>query len=136
MEAFSQGVPVVASGNSSLGEVAGGAALVIDPRDPASIADGILRAQDPAVAADLRERGLARWAAYDAAAVAGRVTRLVAGMTGRAAPAGASPHAGGSGGGAVGEVGDGDAGGGADAHDERPGHRERVGEAVGQRGDA
>jgi glycosyltransferase involved in cell wall biosynthesis len=135
-EAFSQGVPVVASGNSSLGEVAGGAALVIDPRDPASIADGILRAQDPEVAARLRDLGLARWAAHDPEAVAGQVIRLVAAMTGRPTPAGGSPRAGGAGGGAVGDVGAGDAGGGADGHDERAGDRERVGEAVGQRGDA
>jgi len=135
-EAFSQGVPVVASGNSSLGEVAGGAALVIDPRDPASIADGILRSQDPAVAARLRRRGLARWAAYDPAAVAANVTRVVAEMIGGAAGSASADAGRAVGGGAVGEVGGGDARRRPDGHHEGPGDRERVGEAVGQRGDA
>ena len=38
------GTPVVTSNVSSLPEVAGGAALLVDPYDPASIADGICRA--------------------------------------------------------------------------------------------
>jgi glycosyltransferase involved in cell wall biosynthesis len=78
LEAFSQGVPVVTAGNSSLGEVAGDAALIVDPGDARSIADGMLAVQDPATAADLRARGDARWAAYDAGAVARDVVATVA----------------------------------------------------------
>ncbi len=44
LEAMSQGVPVVTSTGSSTEEVAGGAAVLVDPTDVASIADGILRA--------------------------------------------------------------------------------------------
>jgi glycosyltransferase involved in cell wall biosynthesis len=44
LEAMSQGAPVVTSRGSSTEEVAGGAAVLVDPADVASIADGILRA--------------------------------------------------------------------------------------------
>ncbi len=43
LEAMSQGTPVVTSRGSSTEEVAGGAAVLVDPTDVASIADGILR---------------------------------------------------------------------------------------------
>ena len=38
------GTPVVTSNVSSLPEIAGGAAILVDPHEPASIADGITRA--------------------------------------------------------------------------------------------
>ena len=44
VEAMSQGTPVVTSRGSSTEEVSGGAAVLVDPTDVASIADGILRA--------------------------------------------------------------------------------------------
>lgn len=43
LEAFSAGVPVVTSRVSSLPEVGGDAAILIDPTDPASISSGLLR---------------------------------------------------------------------------------------------
>jgi glycosyltransferase involved in cell wall biosynthesis len=67
-EAFAHRVPVVTSAGSSLGEVAGDAAVFVDPDDPRSIADGIAQVQDPEVRERLREAGTARWEAYDPAA--------------------------------------------------------------------
>lgn len=43
LEAMAQGTPVVTSANGATEEVAGGAAVLVDPLDVASIADGILR---------------------------------------------------------------------------------------------
>ncbi len=61
LEAMARGVPVACSNASSLPEVAGDAALLFDPRDVAAIASAIRRLLDePALAASLRERGLAR----------------------------------------------------------------------------
>jgi glycosyltransferase involved in cell wall biosynthesis len=61
LEAMACGTPVVTSNVSSLPEIAGGAAILVDPYDPASIADGILRAvTDETLRAELIRRGLAR----------------------------------------------------------------------------
>ena len=43
LEAMASGTPVVTSNVSSLPEVAGGAALLVDPHDPDAIADGIFQ---------------------------------------------------------------------------------------------
>ena len=61
LEAMACGTPVVTSNVSSLPEIAGDAALLVDPYDPDSIADGIRQAvADAAVRARLIERGYAR----------------------------------------------------------------------------
>jgi glycosyltransferase involved in cell wall biosynthesis len=61
LEAMASGTPVVTSNVSSLPEVAGEAALLVDPYDPAAIADGIYRVlTDDRLRRDLRTRGLAR----------------------------------------------------------------------------
>ena len=61
LEAMACGTPVVTSNVSSLPEVAGGAAILVDPYDADSIADGITRAvTDEALRAELIARGLAR----------------------------------------------------------------------------
>lgn len=60
IEAMASGVPVVTSNDSSLTEVAGNAAILVDPRSVASIADGIQEARSPENHSALRERGLAR----------------------------------------------------------------------------
>jgi glycosyltransferase involved in cell wall biosynthesis len=44
LDAMAMGAPVVTSAASAMPEAAGGAAVLVDPRDEASIADGILRA--------------------------------------------------------------------------------------------
>ena len=65
-EAMACGCPVVTSDCSAMPEVAGGAALLADPRDPGAIAAALKRAvEDPALAADLRARGLRRAAELD-----------------------------------------------------------------------
>lgn len=61
LEAMANGTPVVTSNVSSLPEVAGNAALLVDPYDVASIAEGIRRAvTDEALRADLIARGHTR----------------------------------------------------------------------------
>jgi len=55
------GTPVVTSNVSSLPEVAGGAALLVDPYDAEAIAQGIVRAvTDETLRAELIAKGLAR----------------------------------------------------------------------------
>ena len=61
LEAMACGAPVVTSNVSSLPEVAGGAALLVDPYDEEAIAAGIVRAvTDEALRADLIARGRER----------------------------------------------------------------------------
>lgn len=61
LEAMSCGAPVLTSPLSSLPEVAGDAALYVDPRSPAELAAALRRlAAEPELRAELRERGLER----------------------------------------------------------------------------
>jgi glycosyltransferase involved in cell wall biosynthesis len=61
LEAMACGAPVVTSNVSSLPEIAGNAAILVDPYEPASIADGIRRAvTDEGLRAQVIERGFAR----------------------------------------------------------------------------
>ena len=61
LEAMASGTPVVTSNLSSLPEVTGDAAVLIDPYDPSAIADGIHRVlTDETLRRDLRRKGLAR----------------------------------------------------------------------------
>ena len=61
LEAMASGTPVVTSNVSSLPEVAGDAAVLVDPYDPAAIAGGIARVlTDERLRSDLRTKGLAR----------------------------------------------------------------------------
>jgi glycosyltransferase involved in cell wall biosynthesis len=61
LEAMASGTPVVTSNLSSLPEVAGDAALLVDPYDPDAIADGIYRVlTDDALRRAMHVKGIAR----------------------------------------------------------------------------
>jgi glycosyltransferase involved in cell wall biosynthesis len=65
LEAMASRTPVVSSNASSLPEVVGDAAVLVDPYDPESIADGMRRVlTDADLRADLIARGLQRARAY------------------------------------------------------------------------
>jgi len=65
LEAMAAGVPVLTSNRSSLPEVVGDAALLVDPDDTAAIAAGLQRLlTDPKLTASLRERGPRRAAEF------------------------------------------------------------------------
>jgi glycosyltransferase involved in cell wall biosynthesis len=65
LEAMASGTPVVTSNVSSLPEVVGDAALLIDPMNPAAIADAMRRVlDDGALRADLIRRGCQRVKAF------------------------------------------------------------------------
>lgn len=65
LEAMACGAPVVTSSVSATAEMAGDAALLVDPRDTEAIADAIERvASDADLAADLRARGFRRAAEF------------------------------------------------------------------------
>ncbi|HXA52858.1 MAG TPA: glycosyltransferase family 1 protein, partial [Candidatus Acidoferrum sp.] len=61
LEAFSAGLPVLTSNRSALPEVAGDAALLVDPLDTDSIAEGLRRiTRDADLRAELARRGRLR----------------------------------------------------------------------------
>jgi glycosyltransferase involved in cell wall biosynthesis len=65
VEAMALGVPVVASGTSSIPEVAGDAALLVDPEDAAAIEAALLRLlRDDGLRATLIDKGLRRAARF------------------------------------------------------------------------
>ncbi|HUG17311.1 MAG TPA: glycosyltransferase family 1 protein [Thermomicrobiales bacterium] len=64
LEAMACGCPVVTSDRSSMPEVAGGAAILVDPTDVSSIRAGIERAMLPKERARLVDAGLRRAAAF------------------------------------------------------------------------
>jgi glycosyltransferase involved in cell wall biosynthesis len=61
LDAMARGVPVLTSNRSATREVAGSAALLIDPADVESIASGLLRiVHNPTLRSQMRQAGLAR----------------------------------------------------------------------------
>jgi glycosyltransferase involved in cell wall biosynthesis len=65
LEAMASGTPVVTSNVSSLPEVTGDAAILVDPYDPEAIANGIYRVlTDEMLRRDLRRKGVARAAQF------------------------------------------------------------------------
>lgn len=65
LEAMASGAPVVTSNVSSMPEIAGDAAVLVDPLDEAAITSAILAVlTDPALAESLRNRGAARASAF------------------------------------------------------------------------
>jgi glycosyltransferase involved in cell wall biosynthesis len=91
LEAMASGTPVVTSNVSSLPEVAGDAALLVNPLDPAEIADGILRVlTDEALRRDLRRKGLVRASQFSWESSARRVRDIYT-QVGASAPLPAHP---------------------------------------------
>jgi len=82
LEAMAQGTPVVTSEGTSTEELAGDAALLVDPRDPTAIAAALERLlTDEELAARLRDAGPARAAEYTwarSAQLVGEAYRAVA----------------------------------------------------------
>jgi glycosyltransferase involved in cell wall biosynthesis len=77
LEAMALGAPVITSNVSSLPEVVGDAAILIDPRDPEAIADAMARIlSEPELRADLVRRGLARVSAFSWDRAAARVHEI------------------------------------------------------------
>ena len=77
LEAMASGTPVVTSNVSSLPEVVGDAALLIDPYQPEAIADAIERVlTNAALREDLRTRGLARVREFSWERSVGRVRQI------------------------------------------------------------
>jgi glycosyltransferase involved in cell wall biosynthesis len=70
IEAMAAGAPVVTSRTGAAPEIAGGAAVLVDPFDVASIAAGLDQATIPAEAERLREEGRARVGRFDWASAA------------------------------------------------------------------
>ena len=72
------GTPVVTSNVSSMPDVAGKAALFVDPTDEAAMAEAITRvATDDALSAALRRLGLAHAPGYSWARAAGEVLDIL-----------------------------------------------------------
>jgi glycosyltransferase involved in cell wall biosynthesis len=74
LEAMACGAPVVTSAGGATEEVAGGAAVLVDPLDPASIAAGLERAMQHRD--ELRARGLERAREFSWAEVARRTREI------------------------------------------------------------
>jgi glycosyltransferase involved in cell wall biosynthesis len=77
LEAMSLGTPVLTSRESSLPEIAGQAALLVDPYDPRDIAAGLQRlAEDGAFCAELSRRGGIQATQFDMAHYRDRISAL------------------------------------------------------------
>lgn len=71
IEAMAAGCPVITCGHTSTGEIAGDAAILVDPEDHGAIADGIVTlARDDAAHADHRRVGLKQAARFSVEAMA------------------------------------------------------------------
>jgi glycosyltransferase involved in cell wall biosynthesis len=97
LEAMASGTPVVTSNVSSLPEVAGDAAVLVDPYDPAAIAQGMRRVlTDDRLRRELRTKGLARARQFSWEASVRRVREIYGEVAetvgGTARPAHSSAH--------------------------------------------
>jgi glycosyltransferase involved in cell wall biosynthesis len=83
LEAMACGAPVVTSNTSSLPEVVGDAAVLVDPTDARAIAEGLAHVlADPNLRADLRRRGVAHAQSFSWAEGAKAVRRIYGAATG------------------------------------------------------
>ena len=87
LEAMASGTPVVTSNVSSLPEVAGDAAVLVDPYDPDAIAAGIERVlTDERIRRELRRKGVARARQFSWEQSVKRVREIYAQVAAGAAP--------------------------------------------------
>jgi glycosyltransferase involved in cell wall biosynthesis len=84
VEAMAAGLPVVCSSGSALAEVAGDAACLVQPHDVNGIARAVERLlEDPALASDMRQRGLERSRRFDWGDTAARTLAFYRKVLGR-----------------------------------------------------
>jgi glycosyltransferase involved in cell wall biosynthesis len=77
VEAMASGCPVITTRGGSLAEVAGDAALQVDPENPAAIGDALFRvASDPDLRAELVQRGRVQAPRFSRAAQARRMAEV------------------------------------------------------------
>jgi glycosyltransferase involved in cell wall biosynthesis len=80
LEAMACGIPVVTGNITAMPEVAGGAALLVDPTSVEQIAAAMTQiVSDASLRRELREKGLARAAQFSWAITTARVHELLAG---------------------------------------------------------
>jgi glycosyltransferase involved in cell wall biosynthesis len=92
-EAMACGTPIVTSRANGLEEIAGGAALLVDPRDPAQIAEAMLRVvQDPALRARLSAAGLERSRIFSWGVCARRTLEILEEIAGTSGAGTTSAH--------------------------------------------
>jgi glycosyltransferase involved in cell wall biosynthesis len=77
VEAMASGCPVLTSNCTAMPEVAGDAAVFVDPMDEASIAEGINQLVQPRVAVELKVRGLKRSRLFSWVSTAGTIERAL-----------------------------------------------------------
>jgi glycosyltransferase involved in cell wall biosynthesis len=81
LEAMASGTPVVTSNVTAMAEVAGGAAVEIDPKSVDEISQAMLQvAVDSSLRRQLHEKGLVRAAEFSWTATVGRVIELLAAL--------------------------------------------------------
>jgi glycosyltransferase involved in cell wall biosynthesis len=81
LEAMTLGTPVVTSSKGALAEIAGDAAVLVDPYDIDDIARGIsLIANDPDLCGELSQRGLKRAEIFSVASYRERLAKLYASL--------------------------------------------------------
>jgi glycosyltransferase involved in cell wall biosynthesis len=81
VEAMASGVPVITANTSSMPEVAGGAAVLIDPRSPEALAAAMASVLgDATLSEELRRKGLARAREFSWDAVARKTLEVYASL--------------------------------------------------------
>jgi glycosyltransferase involved in cell wall biosynthesis len=77
IEAMASGCPVMTTQAGSLAEIAGDAAITVDPEDHAAVGNGLARlVADTALRADLSERGQSRAPRFSLAVQAREMARV------------------------------------------------------------
>jgi glycosyltransferase involved in cell wall biosynthesis len=83
LEAMACGTPVVCSNSTSLPEVVGDAALLIDPEQPGSLIEALRKVNDEPTRRELGKRGLERARAFTWEGTARQVAQHLLGVSGR-----------------------------------------------------